>query len=111
MNTTEIVEDLFEQRIYYTDLINRNKENLDAVELLFNWDYISEKKYKKIKKKIKKDLDKDKRNLRAVHDRIDVIQDECSHKYEDGKSALDYEGSDSHYDWYICEICRKSIKG
>ena len=108
-NTKELIEDLHQQYDYYKELVAKDQENFKAAELLFTWDYISEKEYKKKKKKIKKKKKKEyktnKKELNFINDRISTIQNECTHVHEDGKSAFIYDGYDSHYEWYVCEIC------
>jgi anthranilate/para-aminobenzoate synthase component I len=49
---------------------------------------------------------------KELQERIDVIdnaieafQKVCKHKHSDGKSSMEYEGSDSHKDWYVCTLC------
>ena len=43
--------------------------------------------------------------LNKVRDSINALQKVCSHKNEDGSDAFEFEGSDSHRDYYVCTIC------
>jgi len=43
--------------------------------------------------------------LKKINTVINGIQELCSHTKEDGKSAIEYEGSASHKDYYKCTIC------
>ena len=60
-------------------------------------------------KKIIQNLETERQTLK---DRIDVInnaieafQKVCKHTNEDGSNAMEYEGHDSHKNYYKCTIC------
>lgn len=66
----------------------------------------------------------DEIQIRKIMERREVLQDElatienilkelqkiCSHKHEDGKTAMKYRGKDKNYDYYQCHICGKQIE-
>ena len=65
---------------------------------------------KYIREDIEKQLRSYRMELNNTRDIIRKYREECSHVYPDGKSALEYEVSDSHHDWYVCNIYGKTIK-
>lgn len=40
---------------------------------------------------------------------ISKYQNECEHYYDDGLSAIKYNGTDTVKDFYKCEICQKDF--
>ena len=59
--------------------------------------------------KVIKDLEKEKEDLRKrisdIDEFIKSFQKVCKHKKDDGTSTLEYDGHDSHHDYYKCTIC------
>ena len=55
------------------------------------------------------ELQKERKKLLMKIDKIDkaitAFQNLCNHKNEDGSSAMEHEGHDSHKDFYKCSIC------
>jgi len=50
-----------------------------------------------------------KQRLNEIDAAISALQNICTHT-KDGKSAMKHVGHDSHYDIYVCSICKKRIK-
>ena len=44
--------------------------------------------------------------LAKIRKAIEAIQDVCTHE-KGGKSTMDYDGHDSHNDYYKCTLCGK----
>lgn len=42
-----------------------------------------------------------------IESAITSLQKICPHKYEDGSDAFEYQGHDSHKDYYECALCQK----
>ena len=85
-------------------------KNLD----LFNLKIIKKNKIEKYKlEKFTKYLNNSsERLLKKItlnNKKIIKLQEECNHKHSDGSDAFEYEGHDSHKDYYICTICGKEI--
>ena len=45
--------------------------------------------------------------LKKIDTAIESLRDVCDHKYENGKSAMECIGHDSHDNHYECQICGK----
>jgi hypothetical protein len=45
--------------------------------------------------------------IKKIDKLIDSMQDVCEHTLPNGKTAFEYEGHDSHKDYYICVLCGK----
>ena len=43
--------------------------------------------------------------VKNYNDAIKSLQKVCSHKNKDGSDAYEYDGHDSHNDYYKCSIC------
>ena len=60
-----------------------------------------------------KKLESEKQTLLTRVDKINkaikAFQEVCEHLHEDGSTALEYLGHDSHKDHYKCSICNKGI--
>lgn len=41
---------------------------------------------------------------------ISKIQKECNHLYDDETSAIEYNSTDTMYDFYKCKVCQKIFK-
>jgi rubrerythrin len=77
----------------------------ERVRLLHVNNILSDKEYKKIKKILKQKEKMYSRHYYSLQRVVNEIQQKCSHKREDGSDAFEYEGHDSHRDYYVCEIC------
>lgn len=68
--------------------------------------YIEDKEYFK---PLIKDLENKKETVVNSQEKLGrdrrAIQCTCKHKYDDGSSAFEKSGSDSHQDYYTCQIC------
>ena len=60
---------------------------------------------KKIISELQKELDELKEKRTKIENAIKALQNICEHKLEDGSSAFELEGNDSHKDYYKCSIC------
>lgn len=49
--------------------------------------------------------DEVKHQIKGFTKAIEGFQDVCKHELEDGKSAMSYDGHDSHKTYYKCSIC------
>ena len=43
--------------------------------------------------------------IKGFNKAIEGFQSVCTHKHEDGSSAMSYSGHDSHKSYYECSIC------
>ena len=95
----------------------RNKINsvLEKIETLNDSNVILTKKQKKkfkIKKLYKFLYKKNEiynKHIKATNSAIESVRKKCDHKYSNGTDALEYEGHDSHHDYYVCKICGHEI--
>lgn len=90
-----------------------NKFILSFNDLIYPKELLSKKEIKFISKvinKLENDIQKYSDKIIKLNDDIYKIREKCKHKYMDGTSALELEGHDSHYDWYVCKICGKDVK-
>ena len=110
----EDISQLYETYKIELDIYRTNSKKLsDALYSIINVykdNLLSEKTFKKIEKKLNKKLSIIQRNIQVLLRVIDELQKKCNHTLENGKSAYEYEGHDSHYDYYICTICGNTIK-
>jgi len=58
--------------------------------------------------KLKNERTELKARISKINNAIDAMQEICTHKYEDGKSAFECIGNDSHKNHYECQICGKT---
>jgi len=94
---------------------NKIDNVLKSIETLKDGNVILTKKEKKkfkIKKLYKFLYKKNElynRHIKVTNTSIRLEQEKCDHKYSDGTNALEYEGHDSHHDYYVCKICGHSV--
>lgn len=55
--------------------------------------------------KLKKERETLMDRVKKIDNAIKAFQEVCTHKREDGSSAVFQEGHDSHKDYYYCTIC------
>ena len=60
---------------------------------------------KKQIKKLETERNELEERLTKVKTAIQALQDVCTHRLEDGKSAYEYSGHNSHKNYHTCSIC------
>lgn len=62
-----------------------------------------------------KELEKEKQvlvsRIKDIDNAIESFRKVCKHIDADGQDMFEYEGHDSHNDYYVCAICGESNKG
>ena len=43
--------------------------------------------------------------VKLINNAIEAFQNVCNHKKEDGSDSMEYEGNNSHKNYYKCTIC------
>jgi len=58
-------------------------------------------------KKILKEQKKCEDRIIQIIKEVEIIRNECTHKYEDGRTALVMKSCDPYSEYYVCNICGK----
>ncbi len=106
------IHDLQVKKDIIENIIERNAD-------VINLKLISDDKIKKYKlRKYIKYLSKELKRIERIF-KVDIdlryrltqeLQSKCTHKYPDGSDAFEYEGRDSHYNYYKCQLCGYETK-
>jgi len=102
------LDDLIKYRNKLDDILV-SIEKLNEDDVLFTKKQKKKFKLKKIYKKLNEKKELYNKHIKATNTAVLSEQKKCNHKYTDGSDAFEYEGHDSHHDYYVCKICGHEI--